>query len=205
MRRTLAALLLLAGSVTTFACKDDESRPPAASELGPPTGGGGGAGGGGGGGGDGGGASNDGGGDSGDSGAACNTLPNEGNFVDQNRIVGEPQTGIGGAIVDGTYELTAADVYVGAGGVPGPSGVTYKGALRITTGTLERVTTLQASQGATPVETRSIGDYVAAGTTFTVTQSCPAAFQDQYTYSVQNNTLNITSLITKESFTFTLR
>jgi hypothetical protein len=77
--------------------------------------------------------------------------------------------------------------------------------LRLTSGKLERVTEVQANQGATPIETRSVGDLVAGGSTFTVTQTCPAPFQDQYTYSVLNNTLNITSLITKESFTFTLR
>jgi hypothetical protein len=202
MRRSFAVLVFsaFAASVTALACDDKESRPPAVNAVGPPSTG---VGGGGGGGGDGGGG--EGGVDSGNGAAACNILENGGNVVDQNRIVGEPPTGTGGTIVDGTYELTAADVYVGAGGVPGPSGVTYQGALALATGKLERVMLMQASQAATPIETRSLGDLIAGGTTFTVTQTCPAPFQDQYTYSVLNNTLNITSLITKESFTFTLR
>jgi hypothetical protein len=202
MRCRVAFALFLAGSLAVFACKEDEPRPAAVDDTGR-VGGTGGAGGGGGGGGEGGVVDNDGGGDS--SAAPCNTLTNDGNVVDQNRVVGEPETGTGGTIPDGTYELTLAQVFVGQSGTPGPSGVTYRGVLRLTSGKLERVTEVQANQGATPIETRSVGDLVAGGSTFTVTQTCPAPFQDQYTYSVLNNTLNITSLITKESFTFTLR
>jgi hypothetical protein len=202
MRRSLAFVFFVAVSSTALGCKEDESRPPAASDLGGATAGGAG---GGGGAGDGGGA--DGGGDAGDAATApCNTLTNDANVVDQNRLAGEPVTGNGGTITPGTYELKTAEVYVGTA-APGPSGVTYQGVLRVTGSKIERVTKVQANQGSTPVETRSIGDFTAAGTTLTVTQTCPAPFQDQYTYTVTtaNNTLNITSLITKESFTFTLR
>jgi hypothetical protein len=203
MRRTLLVASFLAASVV-FACQEDEKRPPAVGDTGQFSSGG--AGGGGGSSGSSGeGGVVDGGEDSGDSGAACNALTNDGNVVDQNRVVGDPPTGTGGSITDGTYELTQAQVYVGAAGTPGPSGVTYRGVLRLTNGKLERVTAMQANQGATPIESRTFAELVAGGTTFTVTQSCPAPFQDQYTYSVLNNTLNITSLITKESFTFTLR
>lgn len=201
MSRRLVLALFLAGSLSVYACKEDESRPAVAGDTGQYGGGGVGGGSSSGGGGDGGGSV-----DAGvDSGAVCNTLTNDGNVVDQNRVVGDPQTGTGGTIPDGTYELTQAQVYVGASGTPGPSGVTYRGVLRLTSGKLERVTELTASQGATPIETRTFGDLVAGGSSFTVTQTCPAPFQDQYTYSVLNDTLNITSLITKESFTFTLR
>lgn len=203
MGRELAVVLFLVATVVAPGCKDDDSRPPVANDIGnSPTGGGGG---GGGGAGDGGNGADSGGLDSGSDAGACNALPNDGNVVDQNRVVGEPPTGTGGTIADGTYELTGAEVYVGASGVPGPSGVTYQGVLRLANGKLERVTTMTPSQGATPIETRTFGDLVAGGTSFTVTQSCPAPFQDQFTYSVLNTTLNITSLITKESFTFTLR
>lgn len=200
MRRIFAVTLFLVGSVTVLACEEEEKRPRAATELGNgPIGGGGG----GSGSGDGGG--NDGGADAGEGGAACNTLTNDANVVDQNRVVGDPPTGTGGTIPDGTYELTQAQIYVGAGGTPGLSGVTYKGVLRLTNGKLERATDMTPNQGAQPIESRTFGDLVAGGSNFTVTQSCPAPFQDQYTYSVVTNTLNITSLITKESFTFTAR
>ena len=203
MQRFLAVTLFLVASVTVLACQEDEKRPPAAGDLGnSPTGGG--TGGGNGGNRDGGG-NEGGGGDGGDGGSACNALTNDANVVDQNRVTGDPPTGTGGTIPDGTYELTQAQVYVGAAGTPGPSGVTYKGVLRLTNGKLERVTEMTPNQGSSPIESRTFGDLVAGGSSFTVTQTCPAPFQDQYTYSVVTNTLNITSLITKESFTFTAR
>lgn len=206
LRRTLAVFAFCSiASAATFACKGDPDRPPATGDTGeaPTTG----PGGGGGNNGEGG-AGDSGGGklDAGDgAAAACNTLVDDGNVVDQNRVVTDPPTGTGGTIADGTYELTSADVYVSAGGTPGPSGVTFRGVLRLTSGKLERVTEMTPNQGATPVESRTFGDLTAGGTTFTVLQSCPVALQDQYTYSVQGNTLNITSLSTRESFTFTLR
>lgn len=203
MRRALVVFFFAVSSIT-FACKDDPNRPPAASDTGqaPTTG----AGGGGGANADGGneGGLADAGTDSGDAGV-CNTLANDADVVDQNRIVGDPPTGTGGNVADGTYELTSADLYVGASGTPGPSGATFQGVIRITAGTFERTMNVVANQGAAPIESRSIATYTAAGTTFTATQSCPAPFQDQYTYSVVGNTLNLTSLLTKESFTFTLR
>lgn len=202
MRRVLFVLLFAASSLA-FSCKDDPDWPPPGGGTGEAIG----SSGSGGGGGDGGGRGEGGALDSGDGGdgGVCTDLANDGIVVDQNRIVGDPPTGTGGQIADGTYSLTQADVYVGAAGVPGPSGVTFQGAMRLTQGTLERVLRQQANQTATPTESRSTGPLTARGTTFTVVQSCPAQFQDQYTYSVLNNTLNITSLLTKESFTFTLR
>jgi hypothetical protein len=203
MRRSFCFVVFLVGSLAVFACKEDEKRPPATTDTGQATSSG--VGGGGGGSSGEGGVLDSGDSDSGGDAGSCNALDNDGNVVDQNRIVGDPPTGTGGQIADGTWELTEAALYVGAGGTPGPSGVTFKGVLRLTLGKLERVTEMTANQGANPITTRTFGDLVAGGSSFTVTQSCPAPFQDQYTYSVVNNTLNITSLITKESFTFTLR
>lgn len=202
MRRSFCLSLFLVGSLAIFACQEDEKRPPAASDTGGPNVG------------SGGGSSNGEGGvtdsggvvDSGsDAGTACNDLVNTDIAVEQNRVVGDPPTGTGGSIADGTYDLTLAEVYVGASGTPGPSGVTYKGVLRLTNGKLERITAMTPNQGASPIVSTTYGDLVAGGSTFTVTQSCPVPFQDQYTYSVVSNKLNITSLITKESFTFTPR
>jgi hypothetical protein len=66
---------------------------------------------------------------------------------------------------------------------------------------------VQANQGAMPVETRSVATFTAAGTTLTLTQTCPTQFMEQYTFTVTPaaKTLNMTSLSTNESFTFTLR
>lgn len=116
MRRFVSSLLVASALLTFAACKEDPQRPPAAGDLpqAPPMGGGAG-----GGGGEGGVDAGD--DDAGDAGA-CTVLPNEGVIVDQNGIVGDAPTGSGGTIQEGTYELTAANVYVGAAGIPGPTG-----------------------------------------------------------------------------------
>jgi hypothetical protein len=202
MRRIACFALCLSVSIATYACKDDDKKPPVSADNGnggPSTSTGGGTEGG-----AGDASSIDGGGDG--AVAACNSVTNDGDAVEQNRIVGDPPIGSGGTIAVGTYELTQADVYVGAGGTPGPSGVTYRGIL--VSGPnfkIERVTQITANQGATPVERRSVGDAEGIGPALTITESCPVVFKDPYSYSVVNNTLNITSTITKESFTYTLR
>lgn len=199
MRRLATSLLVASALMTSIGCKEDPHRPPAAGDLpqAPPIS----AGGGGGtreGGVDGG-ADEDG----GDAGP-CNDLPNEGVVVDQNGIVGDAPTGSGGIIQDGTYELTAANVYVGLGGTPGPTGQQVQGALRIT-GTQFVRAHRQGPTGQALQEQRTSGTLAPNGTTLTFTTSCPIAAQDQTTYSVVSNTLVITSLVTRESWTFTLR
>ena len=98
MNRVFVVTFCLAASVFAYACKDDPNRPAAATDTGQAT-----SSGAAGGKGDGGGAGDGGSTDAGDAAAACNTLTNDGNVLDQNRIVGEPPTGTGGTIVDGTY------------------------------------------------------------------------------------------------------
>jgi hypothetical protein len=63
----------------------------------------------------------------------------------------------------------------------------------------------QGAVGATLQETRTSGTLAANGTTLTFTTSCPLVAQDQTTYSVVSNTLVVTSLVTRESWTYTLR
>lgn len=198
MRRFVSSLLVASALLTFAACKEDPQRPPAAGDLpqAPPMGGGAG-----GGGGEGGVDAGD--DDAGDAGA-CTVLPNEGVIVDQNGIVGDAPTGSGGTIQEGTYELTAANVYVGAAGIPGPTGQVVQGALRITGTQFERAQR-QGQSGTTLQESRTTGTFSANGTTLTFTATCPLNAQDQTTYSVVSNTLVITSLVTRESWTFTLR
>lgn len=200
MRRLLASLLVVSALGCFAACKEDPERPPAAGDLpqAPPLGGGAGGGGGGGEGG-----ADSGIPDGGDAGA-CNDLSNEGVVVDQNGIVGDAPTGTGGMIQDGTYELTVANVYVGGSGTPGPTGQQVQGALRIT-GTQFVRAHRQGAVGTTLQEQRTSGTLATNGSTLTFTTSCPIASQDQTTYSVVSNTLVVTSLVTRDSWTYTLR
>jgi hypothetical protein len=202
MRRIVTALLVASALVASAACKQETERPPPAGDLSqaPPIGAGAG-----GGSGTGEGGTGDGGeGDSGDAGGACTDLPLQGVVVDQNAVTGDPPNGSGGTVADGTYDLTLATLYVGAAGTPGPTGLEFRGVLRLSGGTFERVHE-EALTGQPPQEERTSGTFAAGGTTFSLARSCPTPAQDQLSYSAISNTLVITSLLTRESFTFTLR
>ena len=205
MRRIVASLVFASALVTLTACKEETERPPPAGDLprAPPIGGG--AGGGGTGtSSEGGTAADAGGGDPSD-GGTCTALPIQGAVVDQNAVTGDPPNGSGGTVADGTYDLTLATLYAGAAGTPGPTGLQFRGVLRLSGGTFERVHE-EAITGQPPQEERTSGTFAAGGSTFSLSRDCPLpAAQDQLRYSAISNTLVLTSLVTKESFTFTLR
>lgn len=191
----LFSLALLA--CAAIACSDPPVRPPPAGDAteSPGMGGAGG----------GGAAASDGGADAGggDGGAeACTDLPKTGAVIDQNAYALDLPPGIGGDVEDGTYELTDAAVYVGAAGLPGPTGAAYQGTLRVTGQRFERVLVLSSAGGAS-AETASSGALTLAGINATLALTCPSASQEQVTYSATPTSLVLSNLVTKESFTFT--
>lgn len=198
-KRVLGILGFLA-IVFAAACKEDEPRPPVAEDTSQPPGlgkGGGGAGA------DGGalvegGAVTD---DSGDAGT-CTDLVLTGAANDQTAVSGEPPNGTGGVILDGTYDITAAQVYVGISGVPGLTGASYQGTIRVLGTSYERALVTKTSGGAT-TENRVRGTIATNGVNGTIALACPIASQEQVTYTVATNSLTMTNLVTKESFTFT--
>ena len=194
-------LFLLAVAVSALlggACGDDPKRPAVTGDgtVQPGTGGAG-AGGGAGEGGvaDGGIA------DAGD-GGACTDLANTGAIINQNAVNDEVPSGTGGVVTDGTYDLTDAVVYQGAGGLPGPTGNSFQGSIRITGDAYERVMVFRSSAGAAS-EIRSRGTFTQSDINGTIALVCPAPSQEAVTYSVNANTLTITNLGTKESLSFT--
>lgn len=198
-RKTLAFVILAVAAIGLPGCSDDPQRPPPAS-TGSFSGGGGGAGGGGGG--------SDGGttdgGDAGDSGLVCNTLANATVVVDRNGIVGDPPVSTGGAIAEGRYELTEYRIYVGAGGLGGPTGVTASSAILVASGKMEQVLTVG---GNTPtVERRVITSYNATASTLLRTNVCPPdGAAAQYQYTASDGSITITDTVSKEAFVFTKR
>ncbi len=155
----------------------------------------------GGGGGDGGASLAEGGAD----GGVCSELPNTGLLVDRTGVQGEPPTSIGGTVVDGTYDLTAYAVYVGAAGVSGPTGITAKASMRIGAAKVDEIIELGGS-GKTTTTTVRRSAYSASGATFAETQLCPSTGAGaQFQFTAQDTNLTLTDLSTKEAFTFTKR
>lgn len=137
-------------------------------------------------------------------GGECNDLDlANARLVDRTGVADEPPTGTGGAIKDGTYYLTNYTAYVGAGGIVGPTGVTARGALRITDDTLEQVLEFGGNSPTTTERTRST--FVLAAATFSATLTCPGAGTVQRQYSAPDGQIVFIDNTTKEAFTFDLR
>lgn len=196
MGRASVSLLIAIAACAALgvACSDEApKRPPVLGEgpASPPVGGGGT------GGGDGG--VRDSGGDSGDAGS-CTSLDNSGDQIDQSAVNDELPAGTGGTVLDGVYNLTEARVYLGAAGTPGPTGIKLKETIRITGTAYERVLGFTSSGGSS--EIRSSGSFTQTGTTGVIALTCPSQNQEQVTYTVGNNILTVSNIVTKESYVF---
>ncbi|MDF2697564.1 MAG: hypothetical protein K0S65_5947, partial [Labilithrix sp.] len=196
---TLVLLFLLLAAMfvaLTGACDEDTTR-PAILANGPAQPGLGGSGGGG----------NDGGlpGDASlpdADGGACTDLESPGGVIGQNAINDELPAGTGGTVTDGVYNLTDARVYQGLSGVPGVTGASYKGSVRITGPVFERVLTFTSASGASS-EVRSRGTFTVTGINGTIVLECPSPIQEQVTYTATTDSLTLANLVTKELFIFT--
>lgn len=183
----------ICAALVGVACKDDPNRPPASTEgsSSPPVGGGGSvtnpsdAG------------RSD---DAGDAGS-CAALSNTGTPVDQNSFVEDLPAGTGGTLVDGTYDLIAAELYE-TQGVPGLTGTSYQGSIRITGTTFERVLVVRGSNN-TATELDVTGTITPSGTSNAVLSlTCPVPSQEQITFTVADTALTLSNLTTKELFRF---
>lgn len=141
--------------------------------------------------------------DAGD-GGVCTDLEGASAEVDQNAVAGDVPAGTGGAITDGTYDLTEASVYVGLAGIPGPTGTRIKEALRITGTKLERVESTVNSAGATSSGAGS-GTITVTQTSATIVLTCPSGNQETVTYTATATGLTLSNLGTKESRVYSLR
>lgn len=186
------------GVLALAACKDDPKRPPVAN------------------GGDsvypgssisGGGIATDGGhsdsgitADSGDAGECSDLDDTTAAEVQQNAVLDDMPAGQGGVILDGTYDLIEARVYISSG-VPGLTNTTIKGLIRITGTTFERITTVRIGTNAETTSAVS-GTISSSDTNATIALSCPTPAQEPVTYSVLNNTLTLSHFSTHESFVY---
>jgi hypothetical protein len=98
----------------------------------------------------------------------CTSLTATGPEVSLTPVPGDLSPFTGGAIADGTYDLTAARRYGSAGGDPTTS---IRSALRIAGNQIELVQALPGA-GAT---NETAGTFTTTGTTLAITQTCPFA------------------------------
>jgi hypothetical protein len=137
---------------------------------------------------------------------ACNAFDNVGQLVDQLGQNGDPPVETGGAIVDGTYELTSDTIFVGAGGVGGPTGVQVQATIEVTAGVLERAISLKDTNNGQTSDRRETFHFATSNADFALAETCPlntAAVTD--TYSATATTLTISDPQAREVFVYTLR
>ena len=143
-----------------------------------------------------------------DSGVAdCTDLVNIGSLVDLNSVQGNPSTGTGGTLVDGTYALVTDEIYVGASGTPGPLGSSVKETIRLSKGgtAMERVvTTLDTSNKST--ESRLVYAMGVTSINLVLTNTCPQTGQTEGTsFTTDGTNLVITNGTSNERRTYILK
>jgi hypothetical protein len=130
-------------------------------------------------------------------GGACTDLEITGSVIDENGVNGE-FTAVGGVILDGTYDIVEARLYLGASGLGGPTSTTYQGSVRIN-GTSYESAVIAAAPGAPSVETRSKGtlnpDGADAGAALELT--CPVGSNEDLTYTATGDSLTLYNPSTK--------
>jgi hypothetical protein len=112
----------------------------------------------------------------------CNSLPNTASSVSIEQVASDPPAPQGGAIVDGTYALTAAVIYTGPNGPAGPSGTTQT-TLQITGPTIQVV-----SDGDPATRTVS---YTTSGTSIESVDTCPDTDTRPGTYTAAPTTFMV--------------
>lgn len=174
------------------ACSDDPPSRPPVTEDGTPSGSAG----------SGGGApATPGDGGSSDAGACTDLAATGAQIAQQVTNIDGPPLGAGGTVVDGTYDVTDSTFYGGALALPGPSGASYQGSIRITGPKFERHLVFRNTAGA--VIENVVRGTIATGDASVITLDCPVAAQEQITYTATTTSLTIANLVTKEALGFT--
>ncbi len=113
----------------------------------------------------------------------CNTVANVGSVIQQMFVATDAVTGNGGTLVAGTYVLTAAAVYVGAGGSSGPTGLTLQDTVAIDdAGLYQRVVSAIDDAGLDGSPIHQNGSFIVNGSSIQVAQTCPPGSQPFTSY-----------------------
>jgi hypothetical protein len=105
--------------------------------------------------------------------AACNTLVQLGDAVDEIRVASDPPVLQGGALTNGTFVLREVRVYTGTGGPTGPTGKTVRDTLRFSNASPNAATAEELYQETGSAERRFAGAATTTGTSLTVQATCP--------------------------------
>ncbi|HEY8078105.1 MAG TPA: hypothetical protein VIF62_28455 [Labilithrix sp.] len=152
-----------------------------------------------------------GGGDSGgggDGGGVCNQLMFGGKLVDALNVQGDPNPPSGGTILDGDYDLTVVNVYVGVTGVAGPAGFSEQSSINVTSGAIQRLITIvntMTNTTTTENDTGTISVPDSGATTAVISVACPASGFLQYDFSATGTSLRLVDTVTKKELTYTKR
>lgn len=122
----------------------------------------------------------------------CNTVSNIGAVVPQTFVATDSPTGDGGALVEGTYVLTAAVVYTGADGGTGPTGTTFQDTAVVDdAGSYERNVSIVNDAGLDGSPIHQNGSFAVDGGAIHVDQTCPAGSQPFTTYDSDGTKFHI--------------
>lgn len=114
--------------------------------------------------------------------AVCNLLANSAPVITYAQVNQDPPAPQGGTMVDGTYEMTAANIYTGPAGPSGPSGMSQT-TIEITGGTIQIVSVGQPTTRTVTIAT--------SGTSFTATDTCPDSTVTRGSYTATPTTILI--------------
>ncbi|MBL8620566.1 MAG: hypothetical protein JNK64_04655 [Myxococcales bacterium] len=98
----------------------------------------------------------------------CNQLAVAGAWVDDIQLPAAPPAMTGGALIDGTYQLTAWTTYTGGGGGSGPGPFSLRQTVRFDHGTFTQVTAVLAPAQ----EQRGAATYATADRTLSLVSTC---------------------------------
>jgi hypothetical protein len=112
---------------------------------------------------------------------ACNTLTDDGPSVKVTVAVGVSPIATGGAIADGTYELSGMTEYPGSGASPPASSDTFSSVFEIKGNTIQNAAKLNG------VETRYTSTFTISGVTISIRDSCPVLHSETHAFSYVAN------------------
>lgn len=98
----------------------------------------------------------------------CNQLAVAGAWVDDIQLPAAPPAMTGGALLDGTYQLTAWTTYTGVGGASGPGPFSLRQTVRFDHGTFTQVTAVLVPAQ----EQRGASTYAATDRTLSLVSTC---------------------------------